>query len=354
MKRVLPGLIALFVIIDLTGACASGGWASSSVEADHRLGPGQHDLVLGIGGDEREYRLYVPRGLDGRERVPLMIVLHGGGGWGKQIEDMSRMDSQSDAAGFLVAYPNGTRGLIGYTWNGGDCCGVAMRKESDDVAFISALIDELVEHQRVDPNRVYVTGISNGGIMAHRIGCELSTKVAGIAPIAGAMMVEECRPAEPINVIFFHGTADKAVQVGGNYNKKSGPRRAFPALNEQIVEWRKLNRCPDKGEVTYDKGEVQCRTYGPCAEGTEVAVCMISGGGHTWPGGKPIMERQLGHTTSDISANEAMWDFFRDQPLRPQAEDRKEPEGPRKEDRKEPRGKRLEGQPETRSMHGDG
>ena len=353
MKRVLIGLVVLVLVGGLTRVCASGGWTSASETADHPLGPGQHDLILGIGGNEREYRLHVPGGLDPRERVPLMIVLHGGGGWGKQIEDMSRMNGQADASGFLVAYPNGTKGLIGYTWNGGDCCGVAMREEVDDVAFISALIDELVNHQRVDPNRVYVTGISNGGIMAHRIGCELSTKVAGIAPIAGAIMVDECRPAEPIAVIFFHGTADKAVQVGGNYNKKSGPRRAFPPLDEEISEWRRLNRCPDKGEVTYDRGEVQCRTYGPCAEGTEVAVCMISGGGHTWPGGKPIMERQLGKTTSDISANEAMWNFFRDQPLRPPSEEPKEPRRPRA-DRKEPEGEARELRPETGSKNGDG
>lgn len=332
MRRIQPVFTSLLLIAGLNCACA-GGWAASPERADRLLKPGQHDLVLETAGDERDYRLYVPPGLDARERVPLMIVLHGGGGWGAQIEDMSRMDSQADAAGFLVAYPNGTKGLIGYTWNGGDCCGVAMRKESDDVAFISALIDELVERQRVDPDRVYVTGISNGGIMAHRIGCELSTKVAGIAPIAGALMVNECRPAEPIDVIFFHGTADQSVQVGGNFSKKSQPRRAFPPLQAQIDQWRKLNRCPDKGEVTYDKGEVQCRTYGPCAEGTEVTVCMISGGGHTWPGGKPIMERQLGKTTSDISANEAMWNFFQDTQLRRRAEDRKEPRGERQERR---------------------
>jgi polyhydroxybutyrate depolymerase len=332
VRKILLAVMAFVVLAGLSRACG-GGWAADPESADHRLGPGQHDLVLDVGDDEREYRLYVPRGLDERERVPLMIVLHGGGGWGAQIEDMSRMDSQADESGFLVAYPNGTKGLIGYTWNGGDCCGVAMRRGSDDVGFISALIDELVKTQRVDPKRVYVTGISNGGIMAHRIGCELSTKVAGIAPIAGAMMVNDCRPAKPIDVIFFHGTADHAVQVEGNFNKKSQPRRAFPPLETQIDEWRKLNRCPDEAKVTYDKGEVECRTYGPCAQDTRVAVCMISGGGHTWPGGKPIMERRLGHTTSDISANEAMWDFFRDQPLGPRGEDRGKPRADRQESR---------------------
>ena len=331
MRKLLLVFTMLLVIAGVTRACANGGMAANSQPKDQQLGPGQHDLVLETAGDERKYRLYVPSRQGDRKQVPLMIVLHGGGGWGSQIENMSLMDSQADEAGFLVAYPNGTKGLLGYTWNGGDCCGVAMRRESDDVAFISALIDELVEHQRVDPNRVYVTGISNGGIMAHRIGCELSDKVAGIAPIAGALMVEDCRPAEPMSVMFFHGTSDHAVQVEGNYNKKSQPRRAFPPLQTTIDQWLEFNQCPDKGEVTYDKGEVQCRTYGPCAEGTEVAVCMISGGGHTWPGGKPIMKRQLGHTTSDISANEAMWNFFRDQPLRPPppAVDRKKPQGVR-------------------------
>ena len=330
MKSIQPVFTMLLFVTGLTCACA-GRLAANPERAVQLLEPGQHDLSLEAAGEERQYRLYVPSGLGDRERVPLMIVLHGGGGWGAQIQDMSRMDSQADAAEFLVAYPNGTRGLIGYTWNGGDCCGVAMRRDSKDVAFISALIDELVKHQRVDPDQVYVTGISNGGIMAHRIGCELSSKVAGIAPIAGALMVEECRPSEPIDVIFFHGTADHSVQVEGNFSKKSQPRRAFPPLQSQIDQWRKLNRCPDEAEITYERGEVRCRTYGPCAEGTEVTVCMISGGGHTWPGGKPIMERQLGHTTSDISANEAMWNFFQEKQLIRRAADRKEPTGQRRE-----------------------
>lgn len=333
MKRQILFFTTLLVAIGMTRACATEGLEVNPQPADRQLGPGQHDLVLETAGDEREYRLYVPSRLVDSERVPLMIVLHGGGGWGKQIESMSRMDSQADAAGFLVAYPNGTKGIIGYTWNGGDCCGVAMRQETDDIAFISALIDELVENQRVDPNRVYVTGISNGGIMAYRVGCELSTKVAGIAPIAGALMVEECQPDEPIDVIAFHGTDDKGLPAAGGKNPGHGARNdVFPSLAQSIQGMVKANRCPAEGKESYRKGEVTCTTYGPCAEGTEVAVCVISGGGHTWPGGKPIMKRRLGHTTSDISANEAMWNFFKDQPLRRPSEDRKKPQGERQDD----------------------
>jgi len=271
--------------------------------------PGNQDITIPQAGKGRDCRLYVPASAVGKAKIPLVIVLHGGGGWGSQIEGMSRMDPVADANGFIVAYPNGTKGMLGYTWNGGDCCGVAMNKGTDDITFISSLIDRLVADYGVDPARVYATGISNGAIMSHRLACDLSDKIAAIAPIAGAIMVD-CKPARPVPVIFFHGTMDKGMPPAGGMNKRAGSRGPFPPLSKSIQTWLKLDRCPSEGKQSYRKGEVTCTTYGPCGDSAEVEYCKIDGGGHTWPGGKPDFERALGHTTQDISASAAMWEFF--------------------------------------------
>src|SRR5206468_12676514 len=94
---------------------------------------------------------------------PLVIVLHGGAGSGPNVQGFSLMDAVADAKGFIAAYPSGPRGVIGGTWNAADCCGLAMQKDSKDLEFMSALIDQGVATGCVDPKRVYATGISNGG-----------------------------------------------------------------------------------------------------------------------------------------------------------------------------------------------
>jgi len=319
MRHLRPSAAAL-ILAACVLACS---FPTAVVEAGSNvdlmgLAPGNHDLTLNVKDRECEYRLHIPEKIKDRKGVPLVIVLHGGGGWASQIEDMSQMDTVADTHGFLVAYPNGTKGLLGYTWNGGDCCGVAMEKKADDVRYISTLIDTLVAKRGVDPTRVYATGISNGAILVYRLACELADKLAAVSPIAGGLMMSECRPARPMPMIIFQGTADHAVPIEGGGNLK-GKKRLFPALSDQVRLWTGLDRCPTVDKVTYSKGEATCTTYGPCAEDSEIVVCKIQGGGHTWPGGKAQFKAILGHMTTDISASEEMWRFFERHSLRRQA-----------------------------------
>ncbi len=278
---------------------------------------GTQTVTIPDAGESNEVRLYVPQSAAGKTMVPMVMVLHGGAGWATQIEHMADMNPVADANGFLVAYPNGTKSWIGYTWNAGDCCGMAMKKNTDHIAFFRTFIDTMVREHGVDPARVYATGISNGGIMSHRLACDLSDKIAAVAPIAGALMVE-CRPRRPVSVMIFHGTADKGLPAAGGSNPGHGARNdVFPSLAQSIQAWVKTDRCPAEGKETYRKGEVKCTTYGPCDQGTEVTYCKIEGGGHTWPGGEPDFEKKLGHMTRDISASAAMWEFFSRHPLTP-------------------------------------
>jgi polyhydroxybutyrate depolymerase len=300
-----------------------------------RLSPGDHDRTLVVGGETRTYRLHVSTVAESENPRPLVIVLHGGGQSGRRIQELIYMDRTAERHGFWVAYPDGTKGLGGgFTWNGGDCCGAAMRKKIDDVDFIEELIRELTEPGWVDPRRVYATGISNGAIFSYRLGCELSDKIAAIAPIAGALMMDQCKPGRPVPAIIFHGSQDKHVKVEGGRNLMSGAKRAFPPLGTTRDRWLEINGCSEESERIYQKGDSTCWSYTDCGEQGDVTFCMIEGGGHTWPGGEPLRPDVLGYTTDDLSANEAMWEFFEDHPLPTSKEPhRKQPRSKEQADR---------------------
>ena len=313
------GLAALLGVVAF-GLVACGA-AASAKPADPKPGAaaggltaGDHDLKVTVDGQDHDGILYVPKSAAGKTNLPVVMVLHGGGGWASQIRKMAKMDPVADDKGFLVAYPNGTRGMLGYTWNGGDCCGVAMNKGVDDIALFRKLIDTLVKEYGADPKRIYATGISNGAIMSHRLACEMSDQIAAIAPIAGAVMVD-CKPKRPVPILFFHGTDDHGLPPAGGTNPKAGSRGPFPPLSKSIETWSRLDSCPSQGKEVYRKGNVICTSYGPCAGDSEIEYCKINGGGHTWPGGEPIFEKKLGMTTKDISASAAMWDFFARHPI---------------------------------------
>jgi polyhydroxybutyrate depolymerase len=227
-SHLIAGPLAASALL-LSAVCASARPAGPDDRRDARvvcasLKPGDHDRTITVAGKVREYRLHVPRAGACAPR-PLVIVLHGGAGSGPNVQGFSLMDPVSDANGFIAAYPSGPRGLIGGTWNAADCCGLAMEKGSKDLEFMSAVIDGLVSMGCVDPKRVYATGISNGGMFAYHLACDLSDKIAAIAPISGALMDPTCVPRRPVSVLIYHGTGDKFVpwKGGGDFH---GPARA--------------------------------------------------------------------------------------------------------------------------------
>ena len=161
----------------------------------------------------------MPASLPAGEAVPLVIGLHGGIGSGVQFADNSRFDKLAEANGFLVVYPDGVgTGLGGddlRTWNAGACCGSAARQDVDDVAFLSALIDELAGRYRIDADRTYALGHSNGAMMSYRLACELSDKIVAIGMVSGSRTLDACEPSQPVSVIQVHGTGDQNVPIEG-------------------------------------------------------------------------------------------------------------------------------------------
>jgi polyhydroxybutyrate depolymerase len=184
----------------------------------------------------------------------------------------------------------------------------------DDVGFTRAVIEDIGGQGCIDLARVYATGMSNGGFMSHRLGCEASDVIAAIAPVAGVLGLEPsaCNPERAVPIIHFHGTEDMLVAYEG------GGLAESISVEDSIMGWADRNGCTDELEVTFQQGMVTCETADACEDGSAVTLCTVDGGGHCWPG-RPcptiLGSVDLGETTNDISANDAMWDFFRNASL---------------------------------------
>jgi polyhydroxybutyrate depolymerase len=261
---------------------------------------GNATWTIATSGGNRTALVHIPPGYDPTQATPVVLNFHGYAGSPSQEEGLTLMDAASDAAGFVLVYPQGT-GLLP-SWNAGACCGTAAQSNLDDVGFVGNLLDALEAKLCVDAKRVFATGMSNGGFLSHRLGCELSDRIAAIAPVAGVMGIPTCNPTRPVPVMEFHGTADSLVPYDGD------AAISYPSVADTIAGWVQRDGCQGAPTTTYSKGDATCVTYAQCAAGAEVTLCTITGGGHTWPGGTPFP--LLGNTSTDISATDAMWTFF--------------------------------------------
>jgi polyhydroxybutyrate depolymerase len=295
--------------------------------ADAKLFAGDHTRTVRVGDLDRRYRIYVPNKYDASSATPVVVVFHGGGGNPQGMIRLSGMNAKAEEAGFLVVYPFGTGSFSDtlLTFNGGECCGYAMQNNVDDVGFTRELLDDLAKVANVDEDRVFATGLSNGGIMSHYVASELSDRIAAIAPVGGPLMMESPHNTRPVSVMHFHGTADAFAPFQGGYGKGFLGRSkltSFRSVDHTIQSWVKANGCKKEPEVVAlpdkadDKMKVTRKTWGGGEEASEVVLIEIQGGGHTWPGQKPTVSL-LGESTMDIAANDLMWEFFQKHPRIP-------------------------------------
>jgi polyhydroxybutyrate depolymerase len=273
---------------------------------------------LQVGARERGYAVHLPPGATDSRAMPLVIVLHGGGGAGAGAAMQTGFSREADRSGFIVAYPDGTDqprpflnavgkpGLL--TWNAGGCCGYAMENRVDDVAFLRAMVGDVERGHRIDPKRVYVTGMSNGAMMAYRFACEASDLVAAVGIVAGVVLTP-CAPAAPVSIIHIHGSADENVPPNGGIGRKSLTRTSYPAVADSLKLWVAANGCKGEPERSDAAPLVHLADYRPCRGGTEVAYYLIDGGGHSWPGGER-MAGFLDPPSQAIAATPLIWRFF--------------------------------------------
>jgi polyhydroxybutyrate depolymerase len=167
---------------------------------------------------------------------------------------------------------------------------------------------------------VYVTGMSNGAVMAYRLASELSDRIAAIAPVAGAVGTENNQPKRPVSVLHFHGTKDEYVPFLGGKGEKSITGTHVCSADHSIQTWVKLNGCDKTPRVDVlskhdDEMTVTRKSYSSGKDGSEVTLVVIDGGGHTWPGRKSPAAT-LGKSATNISANDLMWEFFQKHELK--------------------------------------
>jgi polyhydroxybutyrate depolymerase len=236
--------------------------------------------TVDVGGRERTFVVHVPPSYDPSKPTPLVLNFHGYLMSPKWEEWLTSMSTKSDAAGFLLVYPKGTGTPLSF--NAGGCCGDAKSDDVDDVGFTRTMLDRLEADLCVDPKRVYATGMSNGGFMSHRLACEMSDRIAAIAPVAGLSTAPTCAITRAVSVLDFHGLEDPIVPYEG------GTRFHWPSVNQSIDGWVARDGCVGPGVVTSIDGDVHCVRHAHCRDGAEVTLCMVLDGGHTWPGGRDI------------------------------------------------------------------
>ena len=282
-----------------------------------RLAPGDKSGSIVSGGLKRTFLLHIPSHFDTRRTWPLVIVLHGGGGAGKRIARLTGFSRVADREGFVVVYPD----AINNHWNDGRNVERfrSHREKIDDVGFFSALIDRLGSQLKIAPKRVYATGISNGAMMCYRLACDLSDRIAAVAPVAGSMaedLPDSCPPGRPVPVMAINGTADPFVPYTGGGVGLLAKRGSVIPVEKTIQFWVARDACSGNAEVSElpkrdpnDGMKITRTIYGGGREGSEVILYTIEGGGHTWPGGAERPER-FGRRSDDIDATEAIWEFF--------------------------------------------
>ena len=299
----------------ITAIGALLGFTLVAVAEDRDSGSSGQRQTLSYHGIERSYVIRVPGdSANSDKRLPLVLVLHGGGGNAENVEKMTGFTDKARREGFIVVYPEGTgrRQNKRLTWNAGHCCGHAMETGVDDVGFINALIGKLVESYPIDSKRIYATGMSNGGMMSHRLGIELSNKFAAIAPVVATLFGDERKPAHPVSAVMLNGLHDKYVPYqggppGGHFTGAWDGTPAKPAL-DQAAYWANADGCtgsPSKDiHSTYTLWQYQCPA------GRAVELYLVGDNGHAWPGGKK--GSFMGDKpSSTFNGTDVIWDFFK-------------------------------------------
>jgi polyhydroxybutyrate depolymerase len=268
-----------------------------------------------VDGIERTYILHIPKLLDNTKPAPLVFALHGGGGTAKKMNALTGFNKVSDDYGFILCYPQG----IDKHWNDGREVNISHVNgiEVNDVKFFSLLIDTLLAKYNIDSSRIYSCGISNGGMMSFRLGCELNNKIAAIAPVAISMseyLYNSCSPGKPVPVMIIFGDDDPLVPYEGGSIKWN--RGEVVSVEKTVGFWVKNNECSETPVVTEidnedDDTSVKKLVYSGNTSRNEVVYYHILGGGHTWPGGKQYLPKLLvGRTSKEFNACEVIWKWF--------------------------------------------
>jgi polyhydroxybutyrate depolymerase len=365
VKRAAAATGCFGAIIFATIFIAQQAWAQETKEK------------VTVDDGDRNYMVRLPKGYDAKQHYPVVILLHG---MNQDPEDMERLtgfDALADKDGIIAVYPIAVHGRWnagvrpqearpatmapgrrryggggagypgggggGYPGGGGGYPGGGGQQPrskepdedrrpaaADDVAFFTAMLDQLGTKFSVDASRIYAAGLSEGGFMSLRLACALGDRLAAVAAVSAAMpKTMICLPSRPVPLVMISGTSDPVVPYGGG--TEHNMNLATLSVEDSAKTWAKYDRCGEKPEKSKlpasAKGgmETKVDTYNGCQKDAQVVLYSIKGAGNTWPGGEQYeAENAIGRTSADLNADEVLWNFFATRKLPGQAAETKQ------------------------------
>jgi polyhydroxybutyrate depolymerase len=314
----------------ILATCPGAGAAREAHAQPAFWSPGDHDFTIRAGTLDRRFTVHVPPGYDGKKPVPVVVMLHGGGGTSQAAALETGWGAKADEDGFLAVFPNAippdpnapsSFARNPQLWNDGSDRFYPGQNAVDDVGFIAAMLDDLQARFAVDRKRIYVTGFSNGASMSFLVGARLAGRIAAIAPVAGASWMSRVEPQRPLSMLYLTGTADPLNPIeggvprlasGGSDRVRGKPK---PPVRDSILKWAEALGCPATPREKSPAKGVRTQSYGPCRDGAEVVYLAVEGLGHTWAGGKSLLpDYMVGARSDRIRATDVIWEFFERHP----------------------------------------
>jgi polyhydroxybutyrate depolymerase len=307
-------LLKLVAILALLNSCKKDNNPNTAADNPSE----QKTINLTIDGNARGFIVYLPKGYNNAGRMPLIFVIHGGSGTPEGMINIANFKPVADRDKVVLVYPAG----IQNNWNDGRPT-TPNQLGINDVSFFNQLCDYMITNYSVDGTKIYATGISNGGFMSSRLGCELSNRIAAIAvdaaTIEATTIAPNCNPSRPVSAIYIHGTVDPLVPFTGGQMTAGGTAGGTVLSHFQAIDkWITINGCnatpaiTDLPDIANDGTTIKQRVYSGGTNGSEVVSYVVLNGGHTWPQGYQYLnEVIIGKTSQDMNACEVIWTFFK-------------------------------------------
>lgn len=303
----------------------------------------EETIFIDTSAGKRSALIFTPSNFSHDNKLfPAIIAFHGGGGNSEGFKNQTNFNFYAEKEGFIVVYPQGIGAMSlqpkNGSWNAGNCCGPALKKNVDDIGFTKAIINLLINKHKANPQKIYATGFSNGSKFSYRLACELSDKIAAIAAVSSVPAKLNCHPQRAIPIFHIHGKLDPCAKFEGG---KSGgcfgkfmqsmflpfPEETFSdeSVFDYLSFWQERNSCERKWKQKFKHDQVSC-LEAECPEKSAITLCTIADGGHEWPGGSEPVKACLkkpsgivckkwksivGKLSKELNASEEIIKFFK-------------------------------------------
>jgi polyhydroxybutyrate depolymerase len=318
VSSMLRGLVGVLLTMSFSGinAASAQSWLMDGKDDDATAfdttitPPGFSEKTVVVKGMKRTYIVHAPASANPKKPIPLIIMFHGAQGTAKGQEGMTSFSKASDKRGYLLVLPQGVEDR----WND-----TRQYNKADDNALVDTILAQEGKLWNIDKSRIYLAGMSNGGLLVQVLAARRPGQFAALAAVAALPLADTPKPPKPVPIIFFQGTSDTIVHFNGGGIGIGKVTVGDSMSNEESMKfWATANKCSLKptetklpSKVAKDRTSVVCRAYKPGPGGGDVVEYIVNGGGHTWPGASQYLPSMMvGVATQQISANELILDFF--------------------------------------------